>query len=99
MARPRRPSASRAKQLAELPRLADAPPPREKPHPPTHEEIQVRAYCLWSANASGDSDPVSDWLKAEREMWDEYSRDGLEDAAAPSVEPRPPEWAPPDRSA
>lgn len=34
---------------------------------PTHEEIEVRAYMIW-AERPGDSDPLDNWLQAEREL-------------------------------
>ena len=44
-------------------------------HAPTHEDIEVRAYYLWREN-SGESDPLGDWLTAERQMCDQYSTGG-----------------------
>jgi hypothetical protein len=56
------------------PVLADAPAPAVEAHPPTHEEIALRAYFLW--NASHDSDPLENWLTAEQELRAERTQNG-----------------------
>jgi len=35
---------------------------------PTHEEISVRAYYIYLARGGASSDPLADWLRAEREL-------------------------------
>jgi len=88
MATPRKPRGSREKQRVLKPPPADAPardapardapardaPARDAAHVPTHQEIEVRAYYIWNAHAFHDSDPVSDWLRAEQQLSDEYAR-------------------------
>jgi len=63
-------------------------------HPPTHDEIEVRAYHIWRANMLHDSDPVSDWLEAERQLWmgstpQQEARAGRETARVSHGDERP----------
>jgi hypothetical protein len=60
---------------------AELSPPTRRTHPPTHEHIALRAWFLWDASPFHDSDPLEDWLTAERQLWDEY----LNGAAGPTV--------------
>lgn len=41
---------------------------------PTEEQIRLRAYQIWRARGGFEGDPVSDWLKAERELIEERKR-------------------------
>jgi hypothetical protein len=43
----------------------DAESPRDLP---TQEEIAARAYHIYLQRDEGESDPVEDWLQAEREL-------------------------------
>jgi hypothetical protein len=51
---------------------------REKPDPkakpaaaPSHEEIERRAYEIFSARGGELGDPAQDWLEAERQLREE----------------------------
>ena len=41
---------------------------------PTLREIRDRAYYIYLARGGVNGDPKTDWLRAERELRDEYSR-------------------------
>jgi hypothetical protein len=41
---------------------------------PTVREIQERAYYNYLARGGVDGDPASDWLRAERELREEFGR-------------------------
>ena len=57
-------------------------------HVPTREDIEVRAYFLWNETGSPTSDPVTTWLKAERELWERYEGAGAtSEAGFPGVSP------------
>ena len=54
---------------------------------PTPEEISVRAYYLWEAGAFYDGDPQSYWLRAERELCEQYElARGVPKEPMPAVE-------------
>jgi DUF2934 family protein len=50
---------------------------RQKPEPkptavtPSHEEIESRAYEIFSARGGELGDPTQDWLEAERQLREE----------------------------
>ena len=58
---------------------ATKPPRAKKRKPPTHEDIERRAYEI--SQSSGNGDPLEHWLEAERE---------LVEAAAPKPRRRKP---------
>jgi hypothetical protein len=39
---------------------------------PTKAMIRERAYHIYLARNGAPGDPTSDWLQAERELWQEY---------------------------
>ncbi len=41
---------------------------------PTMEDIQARAYKIFLSRNGAPGDPESDWLQAERELREEFSR-------------------------
>jgi DUF2934 family protein len=45
---------------------ANKPSRAKKRKPPTHEQIEQRAYEI--SQSSGNGDPVEHWLEAEREL-------------------------------
>lgn len=40
----------------------------QRPSPPTHEEISLRAWQLSQARGEGPGSAEEDWLQAEREL-------------------------------
>jgi hypothetical protein len=43
-----------------------SPTKTTKKKPPTHDEIELRAYEI--AQSTGNGDPVANWLEAERQL-------------------------------
>ena len=78
MANPRKSRGAREQQVVARSSPADVPEPPAERRIPTYEEIAVRAYHIWEANTFHDSDPLSDWLQAEEQLWYESAIRGLE---------------------
>jgi hypothetical protein len=72
---------------------------RQKPEPatkaaaaaPSHEEIERRAYEIFSARGGGElADPTQDWLEAERQLREEARRGAARGASrshSPELKP------------
>lgn len=76
----RKSAAKPKEQLGAHPAPTDASAPvivhqvAEEHRPPTREEVQVRAYFVWRESGDAGSDPLENWLKAERELQDRHGR-------------------------
>lgn len=49
---------------------------------PTREEIEIRAYQIYVERGGTHGQDVMDWLQAERELVEKYSKTGLKAKAA-----------------
>ena len=56
--------------------------PRTTKDDPTREEIEVRAYEIYVERGGGHGQDVDDWLRAERELLEDYRTDGRRGKAA-----------------
>jgi hypothetical protein len=95
MANPRKP---REKQQVIKTVPADAPLSWNEPVVPTHDEIARRAYYIWKAATASESDPVANWIEAERQAWEEYAR-GVEQTRSRQAHHATPDERRPDRLA
>jgi Protein of unknown function (DUF2934) len=48
--------------------------PRSTKSAPTHEEITLRAYEIYLERAGAPGDALEDWMRAERELLEKYSK-------------------------
>jgi len=48
--------------------------PQAVPSAPTHEAIEVRAYQIFIERGGAHGQDVEDWLQAERELVEKYSK-------------------------
>jgi hypothetical protein len=77
MANPRKPLGHGRKEHVVRPPPANPPATPDESRAPTHEEIELRAYYIWEAGGFHDTDPFSDWLRAEEQLWEEFANGGL----------------------
>ena len=47
---------------------------RSEKNAPTHAEIALRAYELYLERGGAPGDPLQDWMQAERELREKYSK-------------------------
>jgi hypothetical protein len=56
--------------------------PQTAPGAPTREEIELRAYQIYLERGGTDGQDVEDWLQAECELVEKYSRPSQKAKAA-----------------
>jgi hypothetical protein len=49
---------------------------------PTYEEIAARAYQIYRERGNAPGDPMSDWVRAERELSEKNAKPGRKPAKA-----------------
>ena len=56
--------------------MPTAKKPRSTKSAPTHEEIALRAYEIYLERGGAPGDAFQDWMQAERELLEKYSKPG-----------------------